>query len=97
MFKVQRNDAAILVISNKYIDELRNLPDDRISAIGAHIRNLLGRYSATTILLESDLHTRVIREKLTPSLTSTIPLLESELRLANRTHMPECTGKRLAK
>ena len=42
MFKILRNDADILVISNKYVEELRAIPDERISAIGAHIKvNLL--------------------------------------------------------
>ena len=38
MFKVLRNDADILIISNKYVDELRALPDEKASAIGAHIK-----------------------------------------------------------
>ena len=38
MFKVRRNDADILVISNKYVDELRALPDAKASAIHAHIK-----------------------------------------------------------
>lgn len=38
MFKIARNDADILVISNKYVDELRSLPDEKLSAIRAHIK-----------------------------------------------------------
>lgn len=38
MFKVSRNDDDILVISNKFVEELRTQQDDRISAIGAHIK-----------------------------------------------------------
>lgn len=38
MFKIVRNDSEILVIGNKYIDELRSLPDAKLSAIGAHIK-----------------------------------------------------------
>ncbi|GME35460.1 cytochrome p450 monooxygenase [Neofusicoccum parvum] len=90
MFKVRRNDKDILVISNKYIDELRNLPDSKLSAIGAQVRNLLGRYSTTPILLESDLHTRVLQTKLTPNLPSLIPILKDELDHALPKEIPEC-------
>ena len=38
MFKIRRNDADILVISNKYVDELRALPDTKASAIHAHVK-----------------------------------------------------------
>ncbi len=38
MFKISRNDSDILVISNNYIDELRSLPDEELSAIRAHTK-----------------------------------------------------------
>lgn len=31
MFKVRRSDKDVLVISNKYVDELRNLPQEKLS------------------------------------------------------------------
>jgi len=43
MFKISRNDADILVISNKYVDELRSLPDEKLSAIRAHIKVIASR------------------------------------------------------
>ncbi|KAJ8125945.1 hypothetical protein O1611_g7693 [Lasiodiplodia mahajangana] len=79
MFKIRRNDSDILVISNKHVEQLRSLPDQQISAIGAHIKNLLGRYSTTEIMLESDLPRRVLQQKLTPNLASIIPIVKDEL------------------
>lgn len=38
MFKIARNDSDILVIPNKYVEELRSMPDAQISAIQAHIK-----------------------------------------------------------
>ena len=38
MFKISRNDADILVMPNKYVDELRSFPDEKLSAIRAHIK-----------------------------------------------------------
>ncbi|KAI9847160.1 MAG: hypothetical protein M1837_003022 [Sclerophora amabilis] len=89
MFKVVRNDSDILVISNKYVDELRSLPDAKISAIRAHIKNLLGKYSTTNILLESDLHTKMLQTKLTPNLGSFVGVIESELNFAMDTDIPK--------
>ncbi|KAM5442855.1 putative ent-kaurene monooxygenase [Microsporum ferrugineum] len=89
MFKIARNDADILVIPNKYVEELRALPDAKISAIRAHIKNLLGKYSTTNILLESDLHTRMLQTKLTPNLGSFVSVIESELQLAMDLEVPK--------
>ncbi|RHZ63614.1 cytochrome P450 [Aspergillus thermomutatus] len=88
MFKIARNDSDILVIPNKYVEELRSLPDEKISAIRAHIKNLLGKYSTTLILLESDLHTRMLQTKLTPNLGSFIEVIESELKFAMEKEIP---------
>lgn len=38
MFYVRRNDSDILVISNKYVDELKALPEAKLSAMEAHIK-----------------------------------------------------------
>ena len=38
MFWIRRNDTDLLVISTKYVDELRGLPESKISPIQAHIR-----------------------------------------------------------
>jgi hypothetical protein len=38
MFKLRRMDSDVLIISNKYIDELRQLPESVISPIEAHIK-----------------------------------------------------------
>ena len=93
MFKVRRNDGDILVISNKYMEQPRNIPDSDVSAIAAHIKNLLGRISTTMIMLESDLPTRVLQQKLTPSLALAIPCLKYELDYALSGEMPNCKGR----
>ncbi|KAI0099189.1 cytochrome P450 [Nemania sp. FL0031] len=93
MFKIRRNDCDILVISNKHVEQLRNLPDEQISAISAHIKNLLGRYSTTQIMLESDLPRRVLLQKLTPNLASTIPIIKNELDFSLEVEVPDCKDK----
>ncbi|KAI1423458.1 cytochrome P450 [Xylaria sp. FL1777] len=89
MFQIRRNDADILIISNKYAEELRNLPEDRISPIDAHIKNLLGHVSTTDILLNTNLHTRMLQQKLTPSLSLLMPVMKDELDFALRLELPQ--------
>ncbi|OJJ05782.1 hypothetical protein ASPVEDRAFT_153946 [Aspergillus versicolor CBS 583.65] len=92
LFKIRRNDAEILVIPRKYIDELRDMSQDKISAMAAHIKNLVGRYTIGNVklVMESDLHRRTLQQKLTPSLGVLIPSLKDELKFALKTEMPEC-------
>ncbi|KAI1189054.1 hypothetical protein F5B17DRAFT_228063 [Nemania serpens] len=73
-----------LVTSNKHVDQLQNMPDSHISAIAAHIKSLYRRFSTTTIMLESNLPTRVLQQKLTPSLALIISPYESRARLRAR-------------
>ncbi|KAL8897718.1 MAG: hypothetical protein Q9207_007070 [Kuettlingeria erythrocarpa] len=91
-FRFVRSDADIIVISNKYVDEIRSLPTNVLSPIQAHVDNLLGKYSTTDILLESDLHTRMLQTKLTPNLGTFIPAMKEELQLAIADTFPDCKG-----
>lgn len=38
MYKALRNDRDILVLSNKYAEELRNLPSEQLNSIKALVR-----------------------------------------------------------
>ncbi|KAL8672330.1 MAG: hypothetical protein Q9224_007583, partial [Gallowayella concinna] len=55
--------------------------------------NLLGRYSTTDILLESDLHSRMLQSKLTPNLGNFIPSMKEELLAVLDDELPECKGE----
>lgn len=93
MFWVRRNDKDILVISHKNVENLRNLAEDRISAIEAHIMNLLGHWSTTHLMLEGDLHTRTLQQRLTPALGLLMPVIKTELDYSLKAEIPECEGK----
>ncbi|KAL8832625.1 MAG: hypothetical protein Q9191_000141 [Dirinaria sp. TL-2023a] len=80
LFKLSGHD--ILILPNKYVDELRNLPEDRLSSIQANIDNFQGLYSTTNILLEGHLHTHVIQTKLTPKLAHLVTGTQAELKRA---------------
>jgi len=60
------------------------------------IQNLLGRYSTTDILLESDLHSRMLQTKLTPNLGTFIPTMKEELLAAMGGELPDCKGEILS-
>ncbi|OQD97276.1 hypothetical protein PENVUL_c084G05497 [Penicillium vulpinum] len=92
IFKVARNDTDILVIPNRYVDELHSKPEEHVSAIGAHMKNLLGKYSTIDILQEGNLHTHVLQTKLTPNLGSMISTIEEELRFAMEEEIPPTHG-----
>ena len=53
------------------------------------MQNFQGVYSATSILTESDLHSRVIRGALTPKLGLLVPIIRNELHYAMTQELPE--------
>jgi cytochrome P450 len=92
MFKVRRNDAEVLVIPRKYVDELRDMKEDKVSAMEAHMKNMVGRYTIgnTKLVRESDLHRRTLQQKLTPALGTLIPSLKEELDFALQAEILDC-------
>ncbi|KAF7513028.1 hypothetical protein GJ744_011294 [Endocarpon pusillum] len=92
MYRVCRNDKDLLVISNKYVDELRNLPRDKLSSIQALVINMIGKYSGIDIMLRGDLSTRMLQSKLTPNLAIFTTDMKDELNYGLSKDMPECEG-----
>lgn len=52
-----------------------------------------GRYTTTDVLLESNLHVRMLLSRLTPNLGKFIGSLQDELGLAMGDELPECGGE----
>lgn len=90
MFKIRRNDGEILIISNKYVDELRNVPEEQVSGMDAHVKNVTGWYTTGDVLLEGDLPSRVIQQKLTPNLNAAALPMKDELDYALQVEVPDC-------
>jgi cytochrome P450 len=92
MFKIRRNDTDILVISHKHVNELRDMPENELSPMEAHLRNIVAPYTVGNIKLlrNSDLHRRTIQQKLTPSLGTLIPPIKNELDYALQVVIPDC-------
>lgn len=90
MFYIRRHDRDILIMSNKYIDELRTFPEEKLSGVEADVENLRGPYYLDTIL-RSNLHTRSLNQKLTPNLEAYVDLVREELHHAMQVEMPEAS------
>ncbi|KAF2764027.1 cytochrome P450 [Teratosphaeria nubilosa] len=92
IFKVRRNDCDLVIISRRYVDELRDLKENKLSAVDAGIRNLVGKYTLGDLhmIRTSDLHRRVLVEKLTPAVGNLYPAVKSELEFGLKTDMPSC-------
>ncbi|PVI03032.1 putative cytochrome P450 [Periconia macrospinosa] len=67
-FRIRRNDVDVIVLPNKYIDEIRLLPSTTLSNSHAQFRNIKGEYTYASTILHGNLHTRVFRNQLTPNL-----------------------------
>lgn len=46
-----------------------------------------------TILLESDLHTKILQTRMTANLESLVTVIKTELDFALSTEVPQCEGK----
>ncbi|KAI0474456.1 cytochrome P450 [Xylaria cf. heliscus] len=90
IFTILRPDSNVTVLPTRYVDELQNLPDNILHPIEALSQDLHGTYTGMNILLGTHLSFNVVRNKLTPQLSSTIPVLAEELEYAFSVEIPSC-------
>ena len=57
-----------VVLSNKYLEELRNLPETQLSSRKAMNERHLGEYTTVDVILQSHMHSNVCRVQLTQNL-----------------------------
>lgn len=88
MFWIRRIDRDILILSNKYVDELRAIPDEKLSGFEADVENLRGPYYLD-VILRSNLHTRSLNQKMSPNLQAYVDIVRDELAYALKSEMPE--------
>ncbi|TGO50593.1 hypothetical protein BCON_0180g00190 [Botryotinia convoluta] len=87
-----RADIDMLVLPQKYVEELRNLPSSVASPTVAHAHNLMGSHTNMDIILRNNLHFRTLVEKLTPNLNSLTRPMQDELEYAVTRDLPDCKG-----
>ncbi|OGM48125.1 cytochrome P450 [Aspergillus bombycis] len=90
-FRLLKPDGDIIVLSNKYVEELRQLPLTTLNALEAVFEDHVGKY--TTILNDSHLHTEVIQKRLTPAISRLVPRIIDELEHGFDVEMPDCEDK----
>ncbi|CAL5867176.1 uncharacterized protein PFLUO_LOCUS1388 [Penicillium psychrofluorescens] len=90
IFRFARNDCDMIVVPNKYIEEIRALPMNVANPKAAHVHNLLGPYTNMDLIMSGDLHFRSIQTKLTPNLASLAAPMRDELKHAVNMELPDC-------
>ena len=68
MYWIQTGDMERLVLSNRYLDELRKIPDTHLSSRHAVVERNLGWYNRVDIILKSTSHVDVCRTQLVQNL-----------------------------
>ena len=89
VFKLTGND--VIVLPQKYIDELRRFPADVANGMKANLDPMQSRYTHLDVLNTTRLFVEVIKTKLTPQLGYLVPTVRSELNDAFKSEMPEGT------
>ena len=68
IYWIQTGDMERLVLSNRYLNELRKLPDSCLDSRQAVVERNLGQYNRVDIILKSTAHVDVCRKQLVQSL-----------------------------
>ena len=71
-----------LVVPDKFIDELKNLPDTQISFKEELLDRFMGKYTKMDAVRGSNIHREVVTGPLTKSLGKLLPLMKEEAEVA---------------
>jgi len=86
---VRRVGSDVVVIGGrKYLEEIRAHTKDAVRSVKPFLDDFAGDWVKGTIFDESDVQTRVLQTKLTPSLTALVPILRDELDYAFQKELP---------
>lgn len=90
IYRVRCHNIEITVLPHKYVDEIRSLPEDKVSSPQALSDKTLGTYSGVDIILESRLHVHALQQHLTPTLAAVVGVVREELDFAASVDLPAC-------
>ncbi|KAK2606336.1 hypothetical protein QQS21_003267 [Conoideocrella luteorostrata] len=94
IFRVCRNDGDRFIVPNKFVDELRYLPEETLSATMAHAVNFFGEYTSINMIHKGDMsNTQASIHKLTPMLGRLSETMKDELDFALQQEIPKCEGE----
>ncbi|OJD36446.1 cytochrome p450 [Diplodia corticola] len=93
MFKVQTADMERIVLSNKYVDEIRTAPESVLSVRAGMTERHLGKYSTLDIILTSHLQNDVCKVQLTQNLNKLVGPVNEEACFWLSKTIPEAKGE----
>ncbi|KAI0206355.1 cytochrome P450 [Astrocystis sublimbata] len=79
LFTVVRPESNITIIPRKYVDELANLPEERLASSEATANDMMRDYTGATILLKRYIGHHAVNTKLTPQLHMLVEHIQEEL------------------
>ncbi|MCJ1250222.1 hypothetical protein MMC30_007448 [Trapelia coarctata] len=82
MFLVQTSDLPRIVLSAKYLEELRGLPESRISHRESVCDRFLGYWTGLDVVRQSQLHNEICQTTLVQNLPTLLPNMYEEATLA---------------
>ncbi|KAI0429147.1 cytochrome P450 [Xylaria sp. FL1042] len=85
-FVVKRFDANFNVLPNKYLDELRLVPETKLDE--AQVQNIGHKWTDTTVVTESRLHVRTVQSTIATDLKKYLNIAKGELDYAWGLHIP---------
>ncbi|KAI0809657.1 cytochrome P450 [Xylaria sp. FL0064] len=85
-FVVKRFDANFNVLPNKYLDELRLVPETKLNE--AQVQNIGHKWTDTTVVTESRLHVRTVQSTIATDLKKYLDIAKGELDYAWGLHIP---------
>ncbi|KAH6657932.1 cytochrome P450 [Truncatella angustata] len=90
---IQTCDNERLVIPDKYIEELKNLPDTQISFKEELLERFMGRYTRLNAVRKTNIHRDIVRHQLTKGLGDLLPQMKEEADLALKNVLGESNSE----
>lgn len=91
LFLVQTSDLPRLVLSTKYLEELRSLPESIISHRESVCDRFLGFWTGLDVVRQSRLHNEICQTTLVQNLPALVPSMHDEATAAIRKYMAKVT------
>lgn len=88
-FLVRRYDNDVLVMPMKYLNELSRIPNKKFDSKAAAVGNFVPEWTGMEFAMETNLHIRVLSNKLTPELSRYLDISRSELEYAWDLEVPQ--------
>ncbi|KAF3059495.1 Ent-kaurene oxidase [Daldinia childiae] len=92
-YVIQTCDNERLVVPDKFIEELKNLPDNRISFKEELLDRFMGKYTKLDAVRGTNIHRDIVRHQLTKNIGNLLPQMKEEADLALENILSQCNSK----